>query len=163
MRLLSVAIAMVLSSGAFAGANFELPVMNSPSLKTFNSKNHPNGVFALEAYFLGCPYCNYNAENVDELADLYKGNDNVHVLDVGYDCRQSQYSGWINKHKPNHLVLNDCGGQKLLRRLGVSSYPTFIILDCRGDEIYRTSGVWNAAKKAVIKSKIDAALESCSQ
>ena len=161
MRILLAALAMTLSATAFAGVHFELNVMNSSNVKTFNTKDHPNGVFAIEAYFLTCPYCNYNAGNVDELAANNVGNKNVHVLDVGYDCRQSQYSGWISKHSPNHLVLNDCGGQKLLGKLGVRSFPTFILLDCNGNEVYRTGGVWNAAKKAQIQNKIDATVAAC--
>ena len=161
MRVLLLAFAMMFSASAFAGVDFELKVMNGSG--TFNSKDHPKGVFAIEAYFLTCPYCNYNAENVDDLATAFADNKDVHVLDVGYDCRESQYGGWVSKHSPNHLVLNDCGGQKLLRRLGVSSYPTFIILDCNGNEVYRTGGVWSSSKRAQIKAKIKSTAAACAK
>src|SRR5690606_9850058 len=98
-----------------------------------------------------------------ELATRYKNNKNVHVLDVGYDCRQSQYAGWIQKHNPNHLVLNDCGGQKLLGKLGVTSYPTFMVIDCNGNSVYRAGGVWNAATKTEIHAAIDKAVAACAK
>ena len=161
MKILLLAFSMMLSGSSFAGVAFNLDVMNGAVGQKFNSKDYPNGVFAVEAYFLTCPYCNYNAENVDELATHFKDNKNVHVLDVGYDCRASQYSGWVAKHNPNHLVLNDCGGKKLLGQLGVTSYPTFLVIDCNGNVVHRAGGVWNAATKLKIHTAIEKAVAAC--
>ncbi|MDA9951294.1 redoxin family protein [Oligoflexaceae bacterium] len=156
-------LAILLSTSAFAVNHFDLRVVNADEATTFNSVDHPNGVFVLEAYFIDCPYCNFNAENVDELSEKYKKNADVHVLDVSVDCRESQYQNWLAKHNPNHPVLADCGGQSLIRGLGVTSFPTVIVVDCNMNEVFRTGGVWNDEKKTKIHTAIDAAVASCAK
>lgn len=157
MKYLLVILAMFSSSVSA----FELQVANPVTQMVFNSEDYPNGVFLIEGYFLGCPYCNYNAKNVDELAEEMEHLPGVHVLDVGRDCRDGQYNQWITKHRPNHTVLKDCGGRKLLNRLKIRSFPTAVLLDCRGSEIYRTTGVWTAQVKEEIRYHITRAIISC--
>lgn len=142
----------------------DLKIMNGAEEAAFNSSEYPYGVFVVEAYFLGCPYCNQNTQNVDELADEYASQDQVHVLDVSIDCRDSDYRNWISRHNPNHPVLNDCGGRSLLKnKLNISSYPTTVVLNCKGEEVYRTTGLWAKKQKDQLKAAIDLAVEDCSK
>lgn len=161
MKTILTAIMLLATSPLFASQHFDLEVMNGEGQERFNSKDYPTSVFILEGYFLRCPYCNYNAPNVDEMAEFYAENERVHVLDISYDCRQSDYASWISQHNPNHPVLNDCRGTKLLRPLGISSFPTMVILDCRGEEVYRATGMWNESTKSQIKAAVAGALATC--
>jgi hypothetical protein len=69
MKKLFFALTTLLAVDAMALAvtPFELPQMNHDTVGTlYKSADHKSGVFVVEAYFLNCPYCNDNAENVDD-------------------------------------------------------------------------------------------------
>ncbi len=162
MRRLLFALGLVaMSSSAWALDNFELRWMNNveDTNAIWKSADHQNSVIVVEAYFKDCPYCNDNAPNVDELAATYQTNPLVQVIDVGRDCRESDYATWISRHHPNHPVLNDCNTQ-VLGPLGISGYPTTVILDCHLHEVYRTSGEWGSSTAAAIRNKINQLLQT---
>jgi peroxiredoxin len=161
-RFLLSVLVLASSASSFAVSSFSLPQMNHATPGTmYNSADHKDGVFVVEAYFLNCPYCNDNAPNVDDLADAYANEPRVQVLDVGVDRSDSQYKTWIAKHNPNHPVLKD-DKRQLIRQLGTTGYPSSYVVDCQGTVRYKTSGVWNMTKEAGLKSAIDKALsEDC--
>jgi len=137
---------------------FSLPWMNAETTGTaYSSASHANGIFVVEAYFLGCPYCNDNAPNVNDLTDKYASSDRVQVLDVGVDRSDADYEEWIRKHQPNHPVLKDAQ-RVLIKQLGTTGYPSTYVVDCKGNVVYKTSGVWNSAKKAAIHKAVDTLL-----
>ena len=149
----------LLSPLAHAVSPFELPWMNHTDSGTiYKSADHVSGIFVVEAYFLNCPYCNDNAENVNELADKYKSDSRVQVLDVGIDTSDSQYKTWINKHRPNHPVLKD-SQRRLISQLGTSGYPSTYVLDCKGNVLTKTSGAWNSQKLNQITNAIEKLLK----
>jgi len=161
MRTLAVTAMLWLSTNAFAVSPFELPWMNNQhGVSTFKSTDHPAGVFVVEAYFLGCHYCNENAQNVNDLADKYAHDKRVQVLDVGVDRQDSQYEEWIRRHRPNHPVLKD-GNKKLIGQFGTTGYPSTYVMDAKGNVAYQGSGVWTASTKARIADAIDGLLTSC--
>jgi len=125
-----------------------LPIMNplsSGDAVEFRMSDYPDGIFVVEAYFLGCPYCNENAPNVNRLAELFKSEPRVHVLDVGIDSLDEQYEEWIQRHSPNHLVLKD-DSQTLLRQLKTRGYPTVYVINSAREVVFQTSGVWDDAE-----------------
>lgn len=159
MKQLVLGLALTLSAVASAVSPFRLQWMNHATPGTFyDSADHPEGIFVVEAYFLNCPYCNYNAPNVDDLTDYFANEPRVQVLDVGVDRMDSQYQTWINKHKPNHPVLKDAN-RTLIRQLGTSGYPSTYVIDCKGTVHYKTSGQWNATKTQAIKETISELLK----
>lgn len=153
-KSLFVAVAAFFAHSAFAGIAFDLPWMNAGEAgATYNSSEFTGSVFVLETYFLGCPYCNDNAPNVDALAEEFAFDMRVQVLDVGIDQQDWQYEEWIRRHQPNHPVLKDVG-RKLVRQLGTRAYPSVYIVDCNGNVAYKHEGMWSATVKAAIRSKI---------
>ncbi len=133
---------------------FELPWMNGgATATTYKSSDHSNGIFVVEAYFLGCPYCNNNAPAVNKLAQKFASEKRVQVLDVGIDKNESQYKEWIKRHKPNHPVLNDAN-RKLIRQLGTQGYPSTYVLDCKGNVVATTEGQWDAEAQADLEEAI---------
>ncbi len=140
---------------------FSLPWMNNEQQSTsYNSTDHKATVFVLENYFLNCPYCNDNAPNVDDLTEEFANNPQVQVLDVGVDKSDAQYAEWIKRHRPNHPVLKDAQ-KTLTKQLGTTGYPSTYILDCNGNVVFKSTGVWQSATLSKIRSKIKAALSTC--
>lgn len=136
---------------------FDLPVMNGEVGEIFKSEDHPNAVFVIENYFYDCPYCHQNAPNVDALAEHFSNNPRVIVLDVGVDKKDSQYSAWISKHQPNHLVLKDAN-RELAKKLGTSGYPSAYVIDCQGKIVKKVTGAWSNSSKEKMKEAVNQAL-----
>ncbi len=141
---------------------FSLPWMNSQlSGSLYYSADHPKAVFVIEAYYLNCPYCNENAPNVNKLAENYKDEPLVQVLDIGIDRNDSYYNEWIRRHNPNHTVLKD-DKMQVISQLGTTHYPSTYVLDCKGNILFSTSGVWSNSIKAKLINTIDTQLlEDC--
>lgn len=144
-RLIMCAVVLGISAFGFAGIQpFELRIMNPTSSEAgavYKSIDHPNAIYVFENYFLNCPYCNDNAPNVDRLAEEFKDEPRVQVLDLGIDRTDAEYEEWIRRHRPNHPVLND-GARVLTRQLGTSRYPTAYVVKS-GEVIFKTTGVWS--------------------
>jgi peroxiredoxin len=139
--LLSLFLGFVLvSQGALAVQPVELPQMNGQG-GTYKMTDHPEGIFVVEAYFLNCPYCNQNAPNVNALATRFANDPRVQVLDVGVDRDNASYETWIARHQPNHPVLKD-SGRKLISQLGTAGYPSTYVLNCKGQLVESTEGLW---------------------
>jgi len=149
---------IAITANAVTVSPFSLPQMNHANVgNVYNSNDVKNGVFVVEAYFLNCPYCNYNAHNVDDLASKFAYEPRVQVLDVGVDKNDSDYKTWIAKHSPNHPVLKDAN-RILIRQLGTTGYPSTYVLDCEGNVVAKTSGEWDSAKIQKIEAGIEKAL-----
>lgn len=147
------------SAAVFGVTAFQLPWMNAEGEGPvqYKSESYTDAVWVVEAYFLGCPYCNDNAPSVNELQNYFKNDERVQVLDVGIDKNDSQYAEWIRRHKPNHPVLKD-SGRTLVRQLGTSTYPSTYVLDKRMNVIYKSTGVWSSKVAQQIKDAVEKAL-----
>lgn len=164
MRLMTLkcffSVLLFLTSQSFGVNHFSLPWVNSESPNaSYSSQEWQDAVWVVEAFFLGCPYCNDNAGNVNDLQDYFKNDERVQILDVGIDKNASSYEEWIRKHQPNHPVLKD-SSRTLIRQLGTTSYPSTYVLDKNLKVIYKASGVWNAKVEAQIKSAVEKALSA---
>ena len=155
-----IMIALLMSTAAFAAPikPFALPQMNaSPIGTSFTSASHPGRAWVIENYFNSCSYCNENAPQVNDLADFYKDNARVLVIDLGIDRQDAQYATWISNHAPNHPVLKD-SSRSLTNQFGTTGYPSTYVMNCKMEVTWSHSGVWDAASLAEIKDKIDEAL-----
>lgn len=158
-KTLFAAMAAFVAQSAVAGIAFDLPWMNSNEPgATYKTSEFPGSVFVLETYFLGCPYCNDNAPNVDALAEEYAVDQRVQVLDVGIDTQDWQYEEWIRRHRPNHPVVKDVG-RKIVKQLGTRAYPSVYVVDCNGEVTYKYEGAWNSSVKSQIRAKIKSLLD----
>lgn len=144
---------------------FELVQMNHETTgTTYKTTDHPNGVFVLEFFANFCGPCNSNAAAVDTLAEEYIDEPRVQVLDVGLDTRVTEYTRWIERHEPNHPVLN-AGDKVLWRKLGYRYIPQAVVVDCKGEVRYAPpAGTWSATVKQKIRETVDTLLtESCEE
>ncbi len=161
-RLISCIAAIFFTANAYGIdlSNYDgMPWANNNEREVFNFSEHTNGVFVVEGYFYSCPYCQDNAKNVNDLAEEYRDETRVTVLDVAHvRDNSSKIRAWIRKHNPNHPVVSDQVG--LLGALGISRFPTVKVINCEGDILYTGTGVWNSSKKRAIKSAIETGLDT---
>jgi peroxiredoxin len=154
MKKILFAIAMLFATNGLALEAFELPIMNGEGIgATYKSVEHPNSIMVLEAFFYACPYCHQNASNINDLATEFADQSRVQVLDVGRDCRSSDYRLWVSETSPNHPVLKDCS-RSVISELGIRGYPTTVIFDCNGEEAYRHVGSMGSRDLAEMKAEI---------
>lgn len=159
MKKFFLLVALLVAVPGLGVTPFSLPWMNAETTGTnFSSVDYKDGIFVVEAYFLDCPYCNYNAKNVNEMASKFANEPRVHVLDVGIDRNDSQYATWIQRHKPNHPVLKDASRQ-LIKQLGTTGYPSTYVIDCKGNVKYKSAGEWESKEKTEIADAIDELLQ----
>ena len=144
MKKLSLVVAAMLQASlAFGAWPLALPWMNAVGGQaTYTSADHPNSVFVVEAYFNGCHWCHQNAPKVGALAAEFQGNDRVQFVDVGVDGEESEYQAWISSTNPNHPVLKDPDGASYLGDFAIQGYPTTVVVDCHGKELFRHEGYW---------------------
>jgi peroxiredoxin len=163
-RFVLAAIACAaLSTSALADTlqPFEEAWLNGAQDATYKTSDHPDGVFVLEFYANFCGACNENADNVNALSAQYKTQSRVQVLDMSLDTDPGEQQAWINNHNPNHPVLND-GQRTVWSQLNESYIPTTVIMDCKGNVVWKNTGVWGDDEKATIKQNLDALLgQSC--
>lgn len=155
MKAIAIAFTLVCSV-SFAIEPFALPWMNHESPGTvFNTEDYPDGIFVIHPYFIHCPV-NYQLEpKVNQLAVDYVDEPRVHVIDIGIDRSDLDYKKWIGGVNPNHPVLKDAN-REVVRSLGVTQFPTTIVLDGYGTVQYRsTPGVWSAKEEKEIRATID--------
>jgi len=147
------------STPVWAVSAFELPWMNASSQGSINYKSadYQGAVWVVEAFFLGCPYCNDNAPRVNDLQNYFGNDERVQILDVGIDKGDSSYAEWIQRHQPNHPVLKDAS-RMLIRQLGTSTYPSTYVIDHKLNVVFKSSGVWSAKTEQAIKDAVEKAL-----
>jgi hypothetical protein len=156
--LLTIFFCALVSSSALAREVFELKQMNGENAgQMFRSSDYPGPVWVYEFYFNTCPYCNDNAPMIDRLSEQFSSELRVHVLDIGRDCRDSDYRSWLGKHNPNHPVLNDCN-QALINKHQIRGYPTTVIVDCNGKVQFRNEGAFSSGEYERAAAAIEEAL-----
>lgn len=145
-------------SAALLALAIHLPWVNGPTPGTsYDSKDHPNGVFVVEAYQLNCGYCNENAPHFGELAGFYSYDPRVQFIDLGLDRVPRDYDRWIALHHPAHVVLMDAQ-HVVWAALGGSGTPTTYVLDCKLDVKWSYVGVYEAGTREELKANVDALL-----
>ena len=149
-----IILGLLISAPGLALEAFDLQRMNGETAtERFVSADKRAAIYIIEAYFYNCPYCHENAPIIEAIATEFKDNPRIHVLDIGRDCRNSDYSRWIAQHKPGHPVLNDCN-KEVINQIGVTGFPTTVAYDCWGRERFKSTGVLNSAKQNQLKELI---------
>jgi hypothetical protein len=135
----------------------ERPEFNLVDMKdgsSYESLNHVGAAYLIEFYFAGCPACNENAENMNQMAFHFAGSRNVQVVEISIDCDGRDYRTWISRHAPVSPVLNGCDSE-IVERLGVSRFPTTFVYAPDRREAMRGIGVWSQSTYDRIKRYLD--------
>jgi thiol-disulfide isomerase/thioredoxin len=89
-------------------------------------------------------WCNPCIKAIPELAELYKNNqDKLHIISIAYDRRQD-----LNKLKSLITekgliwsnVWDEASKRELVNRFGITSFPTFILVDPNGKIVFKNDG-----------------------
>lgn len=102
-------------------------------VEDFSGNKHSLGeylgkVVLLDFWYRGCPWCIRSMPMIDQVADHFQ-NKPVVVLGVNTDKERSDGILVIEKMKPGY---NNLFGRDLVKKYGVTNYPTFIIIDQNG-------------------------------
>ncbi len=153
--LIAILFFQVFTVNSSAIGPFRLRWMNHVSENTFyDSKDYPDSVFVLHTYFLACHFNHKLEPAVNALAKEYEDEPRVQVLDIGIDSKPSDYDTWIDKHRPNHPVLNDVG-RLLISQLQTQRYPTTYILDSELNIKFEWVSLWNENALKRMREVID--------
>ncbi len=138
----------------------EFPLKNGQSRdEVYKMTDHKNGVFVFEAFRLSCGYCNDNAPVVDQLASDYASNPRVQVLDLSLDTVDTDFAEWINRHHPNHPVIQDTGRRVYNTLKQANGVPQVFVVNCKGMLVGGHVGTWGGAESH-IRGLIDRALQT---
>ena len=85
-------------------------------------------VIVLDFWYRGCPWCIRSMPLIDEVAQRFKGKP-VKVLGVNTDRDRADALLVIQKMRPTY---NNLSGRDLIKKYGVTNYPTFIVIDQNG-------------------------------
>jgi thiol-disulfide isomerase/thioredoxin len=85
-------------------------------------------VILLDFWYRGCPWCIRSMPLIDEVAQRFKGRP-VKVLGVNTDKDRTDALLVIQKMRPTY---NNLSGRDLIKKYGVTNYPTFIVIDQNG-------------------------------
>ena len=133
----------------------DLPWMNSPAHDAhFRMADHAEAVVVFEAYAISCSWCNKNAPQVDALADEYKNDARVVVVDLGLDASDRDYRSWIATHKPNHPVVKDVDRKVWQALHSDDGIPQTFVVACDGSLQGSTLGYWGDEEKQALREAI---------
>jgi len=85
-------------------------------------------VILLDFWYRGCPWCIRSMPLIDKVAEHFK-NEQVAVLGVNTDKERADAIFVIEKMNPSYTNL---AGRDLVKKYGVTNYPTFILIDRGG-------------------------------
>jgi hypothetical protein len=132
-----------LAGAASIPTNLEFPIKNSPTPgATFRMADYPNDVFVFEAFTVSCGTCGENAPAVNRLADEYKTNPRVHVIDLGQDTTELYYKEWVRRFNPNHIVVSDVKTQVFETLHTINQTPQVFVVNCDGTMVGNHVGAW---------------------
>jgi len=112
-------------------------LVNKPSPKwdaeDFAGEKHSlddflGNVILLDFWYRGCPWCIRSMSFIDQVAKYFRGKA-VRVLGINTDKEREDAIFVIDKKNPSYINLS---GRDLIKKYGVTNYPTFIIIDRNG-------------------------------
>jgi hypothetical protein len=166
IRFILVLSAFLFATGAHASQMeiLEFPWKNASTAgSVWKMSDHPNGVFVFEAFSINCTYCNQNATQVKNFARRWSSNPRVQVIDLGLDTVASAYTRWIATHRPPYPVVEDVGQRAWNALKQQNGIPQTFVVNCRGERVGATVGLWNPSAVAALDAAVNRALETTCQ
>lgn len=147
---------------------FKAKWINGPNgQELYKSKRHKKGIFIFHSVMTSCRYNYTQAETLKDMADHYRQEKRVQILDYVTDQRLRNVNSWIDNTRPNHPVLHDEGHvlhKKFKEAVDSPVYfPSTIIVDCHGIVHDFRSGPWDPRARREIYNLVDDLLENICQ
>lgn len=133
--------------------DFELPIVDSEStVKPFNIKGE---VVLLEFWFRNCGPCIKAVPSINMLHAKY-GNKGLNIFGVEFrEGEASLNSLKAYKTKINMLYPSLYSGDELAKSLNVQAGPTVVIIDKKGEIIYKKAGYDDEEVFAILNKELD--------
>ncbi|HEX8277761.1 MAG TPA: TlpA disulfide reductase family protein [Segetibacter sp.] len=146
-----IPIPQLISNGSLS-PDWRLEVYNGA--KTIALSDLKGKVVLLDFWIKNCGACIQSVTHLNELNSKFK-NKSFEILSINsYDSKED-ISWFCNKHKTNYPIL--IKGKEVAEKYGVSTFPTFFIIDKTGKIIYSKPG-YNSAVGAEVEQVIQKAL-----
>jgi hypothetical protein len=166
MKKLLLAMAFSILSPVAVAADIDpatvvLPWLNGPTRgSVYRFTDHSNRVHLIEAWTIGCSWCNRNAAQVKALKQEYATDAGVEFLDLGLDSNASAYAQWIQSHRPTYPVVQDAGRAIWTALKQADGVPQTFVVDCKGHLVDYTIGYWGESEKTSLRAAIALAKET---
>ncbi len=96
--------------------------------KKISLEDYYGNVILLDFWYRACPWCIRSMPLIDKVSQHFKGEPVV-VLGVNTDKEREDGLFVIEKKTPSYLNIS---GRDLIKKYGVTNYPTFIVIDRNG-------------------------------
>lgn len=116
------------------GKSAELPQVQDFSYTTLDGEKGSiaalrGKIVVLDFWFMSCAGCVIEHESMNDLVDSFKGNSDVTFLSVSLDS-ESSLRNYLKKNVSRFPIVPQ--GKRICDALGVTGFPTHIILDKQG-------------------------------
>lgn len=130
----------------------------SPEQERYRMVDHPTAVFVFEAYRNSCGACSENASQIHQLADEYKLNPRVQILDLSLDSTHQEFDDWIRRHSPAYPVILDEGFRVFRALRSSSGVPQTFVVNHKGELLGSISGTWDDEVRDKVRRMIEIGL-----
>lgn len=145
-RLGVLAGALVLVGGLAACQNGPKVGAEAPAFSAMDDRGaeaslaaYEGKVVVLDFWATWCAPCLTASPYVQDLHEQFAGNDGVVVLGVHYDGR-GEPAAYMAEHGYTFPVILD--GTGVVKAYGVTTIPTFLVIDRQGVVVYKQVGLW---------------------
>jgi thiol-disulfide isomerase/thioredoxin len=114
-------------------------------------------VVLLDFWATWCKPCLAAIPHLEEMAHTHAGAP-FRLVSVSTDIHEETVRAFLAEHNLSWPQLWD-GDSELVGQLGVRGYPTYLLFDHEGHEIFRISG-WAPQIGELLNSKVESALEA---
>ena len=129
--------------------DFALPVVNDFTYTTITGETssvaqHKGKIVVFDFWFAGCAGCALEHRSLNDLAMRYGNDTNVVFLSVSLNDTKT-LNWYLSKHPLAFQVIPD--GDALCEKLGVTAFPTHVVLDKQGaTQLWETGGSQDAVE-----------------
>lgn len=99
-----------------------------------------------------CGPCRASSPQVQALHDTFAADDGVVVVGVHSDDSVEDPAAYMTEHGYSYGLV--ARGQEVAEVFGVEAFPTFVILDAQGREVYRTIGQLDERTRKDMEKKV---------
>jgi thiol-disulfide isomerase/thioredoxin len=126
--------------------------------KKLDMSQYKGKVVLVDVWATWCKPCVMATPHLIEISNQFPDEDFV-LVGISADRTQKLAERYVEKNKIPYPSYWDKGGREAGMKYGVTGYPTFVLLDQQGKEIWRQSG-WSMKMKETLISNITQMIET---
>ena len=123
--------------------DFETKDINGNTIKLSDLKGK---IVVLNFWFTTCPPCIMEIPELNKIASKYKKS-GVEFLAITFDDK-NKVTNFLKEHPFYYTPISD---SKLVRKYGISGFPTSILIDKEGKIMFKKTGIFTRALEEAVK------------